>query len=307
MRRGLACLAVAAFLTLCAAVPASAAAAAKPAAGGRTYVYGVWNMMGGANTQYNELIKKIVNLLFSKMNEKVKIVEMSQQEAYAAVRSKKVDFTTLFQSDYVDMLNKGYEVHPVITVSPLGRANESKCIVVTKGTSYSKPADLKGKRLATEQNQGNYVSIRWFFAQKGVDMPMGKFFGRVMLVKNDAAALAALNAGKVDAGIVTRTSLNFQRFANSGVLSKLREAECFELPWPSSPVVWVGKPDPKAIRKLYDVLGRIESYPEFAQMMPLLKTLKLRLTFVTEKDFAALMKISREGSKKGWVKEYNNL
>lgn len=302
MKRGMFVLALVAIVGLC-SVPVWSAGA-KKAAGGKVYIYGLWNMMG-KNPQYETLIKRSVNLLFDKMGEKVRIQPMSQSQAYAAIRNRKVDFTTLNQSDFVKMKLKGVEVHPAIATSVVGHVNEFKCLVVPKSSTAKKITDLKGKRFAVGNNEGDYFGDRWYLKSKGADVTLSKFFSKVLIVDDDITTLRYVIQGKADGAMVSKLSLNFQKLIDSGALRKVREVECTEFPWPGAPVVWVGKPDKVLTKKMYDVLAKLETYPEFKQLKPLLtNTLKMKLNFVSDADYNKLMGMYRTGIKNHWDKEF---
>lgn len=282
-------------------------AALHAAPQGKTYKYGLWNMMGNQSTQYSDLIKKFVNLVFTKMGEKVQIVDMSKEQAYKAIDAKTIDFTTLLQVDYVEMANAGKNVHPVVTAAPLGHVKEYKCIITPKSDTYSKLADMKGKRFAQTHSLGDYYGNRWLLGSKGADAPLDRFFSQVLVVPDDALAIQAVADGKADVSVVTASTMNFLRFAGSPALKKIKEAECIEFPWPGAPLVWVGKPDPVALKKLYDTMGQLETFPEFKQIKPLLNILKMRLNFVTDRDYDGLLKMHAQGKKNGWSKEYERI
>lgn len=306
MIRRLTLLAAVLCLSLSLAGAGFAAAPAAPA-GGRVYTYGLWNMLGSQGTQYKEQMSWIINLIFNRMGEKVKVVDMTRDQALKGINNHTIDATALLQADYISLRESGKNIHAVITSSVKGHLNENKCLITLKKAPYTGVSDLRGKKFAIINNIADYLGVRSYFASRGVDEPLDKFFSQVIPYTEDVAAFEAVKSGKADAAIASVTSMNFLKLANATELNKVKRQECVDFPWPGTPVVWVGNPDPGLLKKLYDVLKNATTYPEFKQRKPLFDLMQLQLNFITDRDYDNLIKLYGQAKKKGWIAEYNRI
>lgn len=274
----------------------------------KPYKYVIWDLMAGQSEQYTQMIKKLVTFLFARMQEPVDVITMSRGDVLKAVNAKKIDFTTLLQSDYVDLVAAGKNVTPMLTVSPAGHLNEYKCVLVPKGSDAKDYQSFKGKRLTMPATRSDYYGDRIFFKGKGIDMPLNKFFSQVTLAIDDSASLTNVIEGKADVGIIAGTTINFRKYVDPASLKKVTTGDCFEFQWPGAPVVWVGTPDKNAVNKLSDVLSNLDKDEEFKKYWkPLLNVMKMRLNFVTPKDFDPLVKAFAQAKKSGWDAEYKKI
>lgn len=274
---------------------------------GKPFTYAMVEVTGSQSKQTYDLYRKIINLIFEKMGEKVNVVEMSREKIRAGAKSGKVDFTLLPQSEYVDMVNAKVSVEPVLTMTPRGHMTEYRCFVVPKSSGYSGPADMKGKKLPKPDSAGEYYALRWFLKSKGIDMPLEKFFDGYVPTMQEADAFAAVAAGKLDIADVSAALVDFQKYANSGILKKVNVVDCHDMPWPSGPIVWLGKVDQEKLKKFYDVIPKLDSYPEFKQFKPILNIVKLQFYLVAKKDYAEMIKTFNAAKKNGWEAEYNRI
>lgn len=305
------CIAVAAVILLAAGLLAAgllAFARRVPAQQtGKTYTYALWPTYGKNSKQMNDLVKHIITLLFKNMGEKVNVIEMSKQEAYAAAAKGKVDFVLLYQDDYVEMVNAKKNIHPVLTAAPRGHIREYRCLIVPKVSPAQSLKDMKGKVFPKPQNYSEYVSLRYDLKQNGVNMPLGSFFSGFVPAEGDFQAVQLVSEGKTDGAVVSLGTYNFVKFANGAITKKLNARDCHELPWPSAPIVWVGTPDQKSLKKLYDVLANVENIPEFKQLKPMLNVVQAQFYLVADKDYTQMVKIFNQGKKDGWATEFKKL
>lgn len=303
MKRGI--LFITAALILGALLYSSRPAAAQEQPAGKEYIFALQVLSG--NSQGDDFVKKLLNIVFTKMGEKVRIVPMTKDQMVKAIMAKKVDFANITQWDYWELVGKKAEIHPVITVGPVGKLKDSRCIAVPKGAPYTNFKGLQGKSFALSKDIGDFIGYRYIMEDNGITVPMKKFFGSIVPINESGQTLDLIAAGKVDAGIVGQSTLNYRKFQNSSLVLKSKFYDCQDLPWPNAPIVWVGKPDPKKLKKLFDVLSNIETYPEFKSFKPVLNAIKNQLYIVTDKDYAEMLRIFDSAKKKGWIAEYQSI
>lgn len=294
------------LVSLCVMLAGSKPAAAQQA-GGKTFTFGLWDAMGKQSAQLNEFIKKIVTLVFSKSNNTVQFVNLTQDGIRKAVAAKKVDFTYLPVGDYVELVDAGREIHPVFSPGAKGHVRDNLCLIVKKDAAYTGLPGLAGKTAVLPSVLGDFIGQRYFLESKGMNKPIDKFFSKATIVPDEGGAISSVGDGKVDVAVVSERGFNFMRFANGSIAQKVKIAECSELPWPGSPVVWIGKPDPQVLKGMYDVMGHAESYPEFKQIKPILKLIQVQLNMVNEKDYDSAVRTYAAAKKKGWIAEFNRI
>lgn len=260
-------------------------------------------------TGADDLAKQVIELVFKKIGEKVQVSFMPHDKAIREANAKKIDFLYLTHSDYVSMSARGVRMTPILTMAPRGHLKEYRCLVVSKNIPWSGMESIRGKRYIRPWNEGDYYGARWFLQAGGVDQPLDKFFSSFVDVIDERAAIQAVSENKADAVIVSGGSLNVQKFINNSVLRKVNVAECRELPWPSAPIVWFGNPDPKKLKKFYDLLANFnpETEPEFARFKPIMKIVQMQLVLVAQKDYAELSKVFGAAKKKGWTDEFKRV
>jgi ABC-type phosphate/phosphonate transport system substrate-binding protein len=290
----------------CISLIAASALPARAQQSGKVYTYALRQSLGNQGTQLNDLIKKIVSLIFDKMGEKVQFVTVQDKDLFRFISEKKADFIFLGHSDYMELLARGNEIHPVNTIGARGHMKEYRCMAVQKNSPFKAAADLQGKSFAMPPSLGDYIGLRWYLEAMGLGTP-DKVFGGFVRVPDEAAALAALGEGKIDGAFVSQTSYDFLKFFNTTLSKKVRLLDCRELPWPTSPVVSIGKLDPVAMKKFYSVLSHIDTYPEFQQLKPILNVVHTQLYLVTDKDFEGIKKLFAQSKKNGWAADYERM
>lgn len=270
------------------------------------YVFGLWPLMGSMTKSYNDIMKQIISLMFGKMNMKVVYVEFPDKEkAYQAIKTGKIDSTVMLNLDYAQAVAGGkLKLTPLITYAEKGRRNEYKCIMVPKDSTAKTLADLKGEKIVAPWDLTEYISLRWRMAAAGINDPPAKFFGGFVWDPEDVAGVKTVSDGGAAAVMAHSGTLNFYRLGNASVVNKLRKIDCFEMPSPGTLFVWYGSMDKDMQKNFFDVLGAMNSFPEFRKFKPMLDTMKIQLLLVTEKDYEGLLKLLDEAKKKGWVAEY---
>lgn len=296
-------------LVLCALGLSAAGVKPARAENPKTFRFVLWTTEEKTPPQVNDLIKRLVTLVFEKIGAKVKIEVMPREKALAAIRANRVDVVPLWQSDYADLVRGGKKLTPLVTTSPQGHLKDYRCVILPKNSPAKGVKDLRGKHVLRPMSFSDYVGDRWFLQQKGINMPLSKFFGPMvpMAQLGGLTSIEAVAAGKLDGAFVGVSTINLMNYAKPAVLKKVRQVDCHELPWPNMPVVWVGKPDPKLLKKLYDVLQRHDSYPEFKQLKPILKIVKQQLFIVSEKDYAPMVGTFNKARRDGWDREFKAL
>lgn len=270
----------------------------------KEYIFALWPTMGKQSSKMNDLLKQMVDLMFQKMGEKVRVIEVTREQALQDVMSGKIDFTYLPNENYVEMVNRKKPVHPILTVTPRGHIKDYKCFLVLKTSPYTKVEDLAGKRLPVSDNVGDYIAMRWYLKTKGVDEPMAKYFSQLVPLDDELTGIEYLISGKLDAAYIGLGNYNLQKYTNASLLNKLKQIDCHELPWPNSPVVIVGDPDPKMYKKLYDVMANLDSFPEMKRFKPVLNMTQSQIYLVKDKDYDDTVKIYNQAKKSGWIDEY---
>lgn len=300
---------ITAVLLLAAALLLTPQALSPARAAGREYVVALWPLMGSMSKGYNDLMSRIITILFDKMGEKVKIVtNMTQDQAYSALKARKIDATLVLSADYTKMLASGASgLTPVITYADKGHRNETKCMLVRKDSTYQSYEDLRGKQIQAPYNQIEYTSLRWHLLQNKINEPLAKFFGGFLWSPDDIDGVLAVSQGKGDAVLAHSGTINFYRFTNSAVINKLRPIDCFEMPSPGTAIVWSARLDPAFSKKFYDIMSGLNSFPEFKKYKPILDVMKTQLLLVTEKDYDGLVRLTEDSRKKGWDAEYQKL
>lgn len=298
-------------LLVLAAVSALAFALSRPSAAqtpsGRVFVYVMAKSETKQAKQTYDLYRRIINLIFQKMGEQVNIIELPRNQIVPAAKAGKFDFTLLPQADYVELVNAGRNITPVLAMTPKGHIMEYRCVVVPKDAAYDGPQSLRGKRILKPFDLSSYYGLRWFIKSGGADMPLDKFFSALVPFGDESMAIDAVANGKLDAAVVSAAVVDFKKYADSTSLKKVTVTGCHELSWPSGPIVWVGTPDPAKLQKFYDVIRHLDTFPEFRQFKPILNIVKIQFYLVAKKDYAEMVKTFSAAKKNGWAAEFARL
>jgi ABC-type phosphate/phosphonate transport system substrate-binding protein len=284
---------------------ASFATTARSQTAGKTYIYGLWPTMGAQSSTLNNYIKSFVQVVFDHAGEKIKFIDIEQSKVVSAIKTKKVDFVYVTPDMYVDLLKSNVKISPVLAPGAQGHIRENLCFITLKSSPIASIKDLRGKSVNFSSDLGDFLALRTVLISKGINEPLNKFFKGGNAVDNDSSSIQNLIDGKVDVVSISNHGLNFQKYANATYKAKTKIIDCGEVSWPPSPIVWVGTPDPQALKKVYETLPKLPSFPEFKKFQPLVKMMQFQLSLVSEKDYTEMVKTFNDAKKKGWLAEFN--
>lgn len=220
------------------------------------------------------------------------------QELVKRLKSKTVDILLLNAEDY--FLHPGFKemVQPYASWTVAGKQYGQECLFVSPKSGIKTAQDLKGKTIG---GMTAYVTIRYMLFQKGVDMPLTKFFGGFSYENNSEEAIKELFTGKSHV-----TQLNHQlAYYLKGLNAQNRSivpVVCAD----NTPLYMVGVRkglDPNMLKTLGALLVTADRDPSMASVKWFFLAFRGKFFILPPNYLDGMAKIVATAKQKGWVKE----
>lgn len=220
------------------------------------------------------------------------------QEIMKRIKAKQVDVFLYNAEDYFLFPGFVEQTTPFASWTVAGKQYGSECLYVSPKSGIKSAANLKGKAIG---GLTSYVTIRQMLAQKGVDMPLTKFFGQFNYEPNSEAAIKELYSGKS-----ATTHLNHQlKFYLSGLNAQNRglvPIACAD----NMPLYMVAHRkgiNPKTLQTLGALLITADRDPSLAQIKWFFLAFRGKFFLLPPTYLDGFKKVIATAKAKGWVKE----
>lgn len=237
----------------------------------------------------------------------------SFDETSEAFLKGEIDAAFLWPSDVAQILEGGGAIYPWATFTFAGRRRAAYCLWQRVEDATDSLADIRGKTLLRhDYDYFNIIELRDYLAGNGMDEPLWKTFGSIIIVPSMNSAFMALAMGKADYYWTSDDNDVLLKFIVPGLAGKVKHNFCTDRVFARGIVAFNRKTVAAADREKYSksLVDAINNFDRYAEKHPALKSVKqymkaakMQLAPAGENEYDYELKLYSRAEKNGWLKE----
>lgn len=272
------------------------------------YILGGWGVLDNPSwTSYNVMLNKVLEQIAKKLNVRFKLETYENiDDIIKGLKDKRIDISLLTLFDYLYAKSKGAKIKPFLSYNVKSSIDNSYCIYVRKDADVKSLKDLQNKPFAAPWLRGEWVFIRMLLQKEGIDLPVDKFFSKLVSIPEPVSASYSLITTGIDGFGTTDDMFMIVFISVPTSKKKVAKLICTE---PLTTGVFVAQADTNKefLERFKNIAINVHKDPDFKDYKSLWTMLKGRFILpADETNYEKFNSILENAQKNGWIKEYND-